>query len=148
MAQASGPYYDPSGPVPAPGGARRSNSGAVTGLVLFAGVMMMVDGLLGVFQGIVAIAEDDVYVNTPRYAFQFDLTSWGWIHLAVGAAVALVGFGVVSGQAWGRVLGIAVVSVSLMLNFLFLPYYPIWSLVVIALDAFVVWALCTYRDPA
>ncbi|MFJ9518917.1 hypothetical protein ACIRPK_11700 [Kitasatospora sp. NPDC101801] len=145
MAQESGPLYDPSGPVPVSGGGRR-NTGAVTGLVLFAGVMMLIDGVLGIFQGVVAIAKDDVYLTTPNYVFQFNLTSWGWIHLAMGFVLVLVGYGVLRGAAWGRVVGIALVSVNLVLNFLFLPYYPLWSLVAIALNAFVVWALCTYRD--
>ncbi|KQV18560.1 MULTISPECIES: hypothetical protein [unclassified Kitasatospora] len=145
MAQASGPLYDPSGPVPVSGAGRR-NSGAVTGLVMFAGVMMLVGGLLGIFQGIIAIAKDDLYVATRDYIFQFNLTTWGWIHLAMGVVLAVVGFGVLKGAAWGRVIGIALVSLNLVLNFLFLPYYPLWSLVAIALSAFVVWALCTYRD--
>ncbi|WP_344447683.1 DUF7144 family membrane protein, partial [Kitasatospora nipponensis] len=122
MAQASGPLYDPSGPVPVSGGGRR-NSGAVTGLVLFAGVMMLIDGVLGIFQGIVAIAKDDVYLTTPNYVFQFSLTTWGWIHLAMGIVLAVVGFCVLTGAAWARVIGIALVSVNLLLNFLFLPYY-------------------------
>ncbi|WP_457028956.1 DUF7144 family membrane protein [Kitasatospora sp. P5_F3] len=145
MAQASGPLHDPSGPVPVSGGGRR-NSGAVTGLVMFAGVMMLISGLLGIFQGIVAIAKDDLYVATRNYVFQFDLTSWGWIQLVMGVVLVVVGFGVLKGAAWGRVVGIALVSLNLVLNFLFLPYYPLWSLVVIALSGFVVWALCTYRD--
>ncbi|MGW4647179.1 DUF7144 family membrane protein [Kitasatospora sp. NPDC004289] len=146
MAQASGPLYDPSGPVPAPGGARRSNSGAVTGLVLFAGVMMVVSGVIGILQGVVALAKDDVYLTTPNYTFSFSLTSWGWIHLLLGVVLAAVGFGILTGAAWARVLGIALVSLHLVLNFLFLPYYPLWSLIAIAIDAFVVWALCTFRD--
>lgn len=145
MAQATGPLYDPSGPVPVSGGGRR-NSAAVTGLVLFAGVMMLVDGMLGILQGIVAIAEDDVYLTSPKYTFEFDLTSWGWIHLAMGVVLTVVAFGILKGAAWGRVFGVALVSLNLVLNFLFLPYYPLWSLVAIALNVFVVWALCTYRD--
>ncbi|MER5862452.1 hypothetical protein [Kitasatospora sp. NPDC002040] len=145
MAQASGPYYDPSGAAPAPGGGRR-NTTAVTGLVLFAGVMMLIDGVLGILQGVVAIARDDVYLATPHYTFEFSLTSWGWIHLLLGVVLTVVGYGVISGAAWGRVVGIALVSLNLVLNFLFLPYYPVWSLIAIALSAFVLWALCVYRD--
>lgn len=145
MAQESEPLYNPSGPAPSSGGSDR-NTGVVTGLVLFAGVMMLIEGLLGVFQGIVALANDQLIVTAPRYVFRFDLTSWGWIHVAVGAVVALAGVGVVMGATWGRVLGIAVVSVSLLFNFLFLPYYPFWTVVLIAIDAFIIWALCVYRD--
>ncbi|MFJ1758062.1 hypothetical protein [Kitasatospora sp. NPDC088134] len=118
----------------------------VSGMVLFAGVVMLVDGILEVFHGIMAIAEDEVFVTTPRYVFKFDLTSWGWIHLVVGALVAVTGFFLVKGAAWARVAGIFLASLSLIGSFLSLPYYPLWSLVIIALDVFVIWALCVYRE--
>ncbi|MFB7662589.1 hypothetical protein ACFC1R_01400 [Kitasatospora sp. NPDC056138] len=148
MSQASGPIHEPSEPAPAQAGAphRLDQAGIVTGVVLFAGVMMLVNGLLGILQGIVAVAKDSVYVTTQHYTFEFSLTAWGWIHIVWGLVIAAVGFGVVKGTAWGRVLAILVVSVGLALNFIFLPYYPIWSLVVIAIDAFILWALCLYHS--
>ncbi|KJK56918.1 DUF7144 family membrane protein [Saccharothrix sp. ST-888] len=148
MSQASGPLHDPSGPAPAQGGGshRPDRAGIVTGVVLFAGVMMLVNGLLGILQGIVAVAKDSVYVTTRQYTFEFSLTGWGWIHIVWGLVIAAVGYGVVKGAAWGRVLAILVVSVGLALNFIFLPYYPLWSLVVIAIDAFILWALCLYHS--
>ncbi|MEV4555768.1 hypothetical protein AB0K51_02080 [Kitasatospora sp. NPDC049285] len=135
---------------PTPSGARGAapqsgNKTWVTGMVLFAGVVMMINGLLEVFAGIMAIAQDDVYVRTPNYVFQFSLTSWGWIHLVIGLLVALTGICVIRGMAWARIAGIFLVSLSMIGNFLSLPYYPLWSLVVIALDVFVIWALCIYR---
>ncbi|RAJ42778.1 hypothetical protein K353_02455 [Kitasatospora sp. SolWspMP-SS2h] len=122
------------------------NRGWVSGMVLFAGVVMLVNGILEVFRGIMAIAEDDVFVSTPRYVFRFDLTSWGWIHLVIGALVALAGFFVIQGAAWARIIGIFLAALSLIGSFLALPYYPLWSLVIIALDVFVIWALCAYRE--
>ncbi|RKE18854.1 hypothetical protein [Streptomyces sp. TLI_171] len=118
----------------------------VSGMVMFAGVIMLVNGILEVFHGIMAVAEDDVFISTPRYVFRFDLTSWGWIHVVVGALVALVGFFVITGAAWARIIGIVLASISLIGSFLSLPYYPVWSLVVIALDLFVIWALCVYQE--
>jgi hypothetical protein len=121
------------------------NSGWVTGLVLFAGVMMLITGLLDLFQGIVAVAKDDLIVTTPNYVFRFNTTSWGWIHIVLGALVALAGFFVLKGAGWARIAAIVVAGLSLIASFLWLPYYPVWSLVVIALDAFVIWALCVYK---
>jgi hypothetical protein len=118
----------------------------VTGLVLFAGVVMLVNGLLDLFQGIVAVARDDLIVTTPRYVFRFDLTSWGWIHIVLGLVLALVGLCVLRGMAWARYTGIAVAALSAIFSFLWLPYYPVWGLVVIALDVFVIWALAVYRQ--
>jgi hypothetical protein len=135
----------PSRPPSGGGSYDEPNSAWVTGLVLFAGVVMMVNGVLELFQGIMAIANDDVFVTTPRYVFRFDLTGWGWFHLFLGLLLAGVGFGVIRGATWARYTGIVVTSVSVLANFLSLPYYPFWSIILIALDVFVIWALCVYR---
>lgn len=124
-------------------------AGWVVGLSLFAGVIMIIAGLFNALEGVVALVHDEVYVVGLRYVFAFDLTTWGWIHLIVGIAVAAAGAAVVYGRTWGRVLGIGVAGLSMFVNFLFIPYYPIWSLLVIALDVFIIWALCLYnRDAA
>ncbi|MFD9126294.1 hypothetical protein [Kitasatospora sp. NPDC059571] len=137
----------PTSPGPRPvGSVPQRNSGWVSGLVLFAGVVMLVNGLLDLFQGIVAVARDQLIVSTPNYVFRFDLTSWGWIHIVLGIVLALIGTFVLRGMAWARWAGIAVASLSAIFSFLWLPYYPVWALVVIALDIFVIWALAVYRQ--
>ncbi|MGW1956445.1 DUF7144 family membrane protein [Streptomyces sp. NPDC001920] len=121
---------------------------AASGLTLFAGVMLFISGLLDVFRGIMAIAEDDVYVSTPNYVFKFDLTSWGWIHLLFGAIAVIVSFGLFTAKTWARVVGIGIAALLIIANFLSIPYYPVWSLTLIALYAFIIWALCVVRrDP-
>jgi hypothetical protein len=121
----------------------------VVGLSLFAGVMMILAGLFNAMEGLVALFRNEVYVVGPRYIFAFDLTTWGWIHLIVGIVVAGAGFALMSGRLFGRVIGIAVAVLSMLANFLFIPYYPVWSLLIIALNVFVIWALCVYdRDAA
>jgi hypothetical protein len=119
-----------------------------SGMTLFAAAMMIVNGIWHALAGLAALLRDEVYVTTPEYVYAFDLTGWGWIHLLLGTAVAIAGFAVTRGQLWARVVGIALASLSLIANFLFIPYYPVWSLVIIALDVAVIWALTTYRsDP-
>ncbi|GAB7182489.1 hypothetical protein ATKI12_2320 [Kitasatospora sp. Ki12] len=126
-----------------------ANSGWVTGGVMFAGVVMMLNGVLDVFRGIMAIAQDDVFVSTPQYVFRFSLTGWGWIHLIIGLLLAVTGWFVASGAAWARGVGVGLAVLSAVESFLALPYYPLWGIVVIALDVFVIWALCVYRpEPA
>jgi len=121
----------------------------VVGLSLFAGVMMILAGLFNAMEGLVALFRNEIYVVGPRYIFAFDLTTWGWIHLIVGIVVAGAGFALMSGRLFGRVIGIAVAVLSMLANFLFIPYYPVWSLLIIALNVFVIWALCVYdRDAA
>ena len=120
-------------------------AGWVVGLSLFAGIMMIVTGVFNAVEGLVALFRNEVYVAGPRYVFAFDLTAWGWTHLIVGAVVAAAGFAVLSGQVWGRSVGVGIAVLSMLANFLFIPYYPVWSLLIIALNFFVIWALIAYR---
>jgi hypothetical protein len=111
------------------------------GGVMFAATIMVLTGLFQIFEGIAGIAKDNIYLNTPNYLFQFNLTSWGWIHLIIGIIVTLVGFALFTGSMVARAIAIALVALQAFANFFFLPYYPLWALVIIALDAFIIWAL-------
>ncbi|GGZ00199.1 hypothetical protein GCM10010300_50260 [Streptomyces olivaceoviridis] len=119
-----------------------------TGLTAFAAVMLVLAGLLDIFRGIMAIAHDDVFLATRSYVFRFDLTGWGWIHLILGAVALLVGFGLFGGALWARVGGVVIASLVIIANFLSLPYYPVWSIVLMAFSGFVIWALCVGRQGA
>lgn len=111
--------------------------------VMFAGVMLVVTGTVSVLQGAAAIAKDNVYVVGAGYAYTFNVSTWGWIHAVLGALLVITGFGLLSGIRWARWMGLLFASVSLATQFMFLPYYPLWSIIVIALDAFVIWALAS-----
>ncbi|WP_329274876.1 DUF7144 family membrane protein [Streptomyces sp. NBC_00691] len=115
------------------------------GLTVFAAVMLGITGLVGIFRGIMAIAEDEVFVDTPNYVFKFDLTSWGWIHLILGLVALLVSFGLYRTATWARVAGVGIAALIIIANFLSLPYYPAWSILMIAMSGFIVWALCTVK---
>ncbi|WP_327381209.1 DUF7144 family membrane protein [Streptomyces sp. NBC_01207] len=110
---------------------------------MFAAVLLLVTGCLAIFQGIAAIANDDVYARIGHYVFEFDLTAWGWIHLIVGIIVVLTGVGLFAGSNLARGAGIALAGISVILNFMWLPYQPWWSIIIIAIDVFIIWALCT-----
>ncbi|MCH0540850.1 hypothetical protein I3F58_14975 [Streptomyces sp. MUM 203J] len=120
---------------------------AAGGLVTFAGVLLFIAGILDFFRGIMAIANDDVYVSTPNYLFKFDLTSWGWIQLILGVIAVVVAAGLFSRALWARVIGVGIAGLLIIANFLSIPYYPLWSLTLIALYAFVIWALCVVKEP-
>ncbi|MET9731216.1 hypothetical protein ABZZ79_11300 [Streptomyces sp. NPDC006458] len=122
-----------------------SSSAAAGGLVIFAAVMLFISGVLGIFRGIMAIADDDVFVSTPNYVFKFDLTSWGWIHLILGVVAVLVSIGLFSAAVWARVIGVGIAGLLLIVSFLSIPYYPLWSITLIALYALVIWALCVVK---
>ncbi|MEU9163465.1 hypothetical protein AB0D29_24745 [Streptomyces sp. NPDC048424] len=110
---------------------------------LFAAVLLIVTGCLAIFQGIAAIANDDVYTRIGNYVFEFDLTAWGWIHLVIGIIAVLTGVGLIAGSNVARGAGIALASLSVLANFMWLPYQPWWSIIIIAIDVFIIWALCT-----
>ena len=122
-------------------------SGWAVGLTRFAGVLMIMAGALQAFTGLVAITEDEIYAQTPNYLLQLDTTRWGWGHLLLGAVVVGAGFAVLKGKTWGRVVAIMLAMLSMLVNFAFIPYYPFWSIIIIALDVFVIWALAAHgRD--
>jgi hypothetical protein len=122
----------------------RKPSGWAVGFTVFAAIMMLMVGVFQALQGLVAIFENEFYVATRNYLFQFDATTWGWIHLVIGVLVAFAGWGLLSGQTWARVVGITLAALSAIANFLFIPYYPFWSLLIITLDVFVIWALTAH----
>ncbi|MED7951674.1 hypothetical protein [Streptomyces sp. BE303] len=138
------PWRSGTGAPPPPASATRFSDWA-PGLVVFAGVLMLLNGIMEVLRGIMAVHEDEVFLSSARYVFRFDLTGWGWIHIVVGALVAVVGAFVLKGAAWARYTGVFLTAVSAADSFLAMPYYPFWSITVIALDVFIIWALCVYR---
>lgn len=118
-----------------------------TGFIIFAAVMMMLSGAFQALAGLVALFEDEFYVTTSNYLLQLDTTTWGWIHLLLGLLVVIASFAVLGGRIWGRVIGVILAAISALANFVFIPYYPVWSLVIITLDVFVIWALTAHgRD--
>jgi hypothetical protein len=124
-----------------------TRSTAAVGFTVFAGTMMIVIGVLHAIQGIVAIADDTFYVVGQEWVFSLDVTTWGWVHLILGIVVAFAGFFVFRGSVWARAIGVVVASLSAIVNFAWLPYYPVWGIVVIAIDVFVIWALTAHgRD--
>ena len=120
--------------------ASRETSGWAVGFILFAAIMMIMVGVFEALQGLIAIFQNEFYVATRNYIFQFDATTWGWIHLILGVLVAFAGWGLLSGRTWARVAAVTLAVLSALANFLWLPYYPFWSLTLITLDVFVIWA--------
>lgn len=117
------------------------------GWTIFAAIMLMLGGAFQAIYGMVALFNDEFYVKVNDWTFAFDVTAWGWIHLILGVAVALSGAGLFSGNVAARTVGVIVASISAVANFMSLPYYPIWSTLVIVLDIAVIWALTLHgRD--
>ena len=116
------------------------------GLALFAGAVMMTVGVFQALEGLVALIDDDFFVVRDNYTFDLDVTAWGWIHLIMGIVVAVSGYFVIRGDLWARVLAMFLAALAAIANFLWVPYYPLWSLLIVALNILVIWALAVY-DP-
>lgn len=116
------------------------------GWVAFAGVLAIVLGAFQTIAGIVALFKNEVYVVGPENLWVFDYTTWGWVHLLWGIFLLLTGGAILSGKKWGRVVGVVLASVSALVNFAFIPVYPLWSIVIIALCVFVIYALTVHGD--
>ncbi|GGX66323.1 DUF7144 family membrane protein [Streptomyces fructofermentans] len=118
-----------------PGGGER-----LSGASVFAGSVMMLSGPLSILMGASGIARDNLFAAS-QYAYRFDLTAWGWIHIAVGLALVVAGMGVVTNRSWGRGVGAVAAGVSLITQFMFVPYYPLWAIPVMTLDLLIIFAL-------
>jgi hypothetical protein len=116
-------------------------SGWAVGAIAFAATMMILIGVFQALAGLVALFNDEFYVVTRNYTFDLDVTAWGWIHLIIGLAVFATGLGLFARATWAGITAIALACVSALSNFFFIPYYPIWALLVIGLDIWVIWAL-------
>jgi|SRR5687767_9658119 len=122
-------------------------SGWAVGWTFFAGWMMLLIGLFHMIAGFVAVIDDEFYVATQKYILQFDASTWGWIHLVLGGLVLLAGFGLFTGSVFARTVGTILAVISAVAAFAWLPYYPVWAIVIIAVAIFVIWALTVHgRD--
>jgi hypothetical protein len=116
-------------------------SGWAIGGVTFASTIMILVGIFQAFAGLAAIIDDQFYVITQNYAFDLDTTAWGWIHLILGIVVVFAGFALWGRKVWAATVAIFLAMLSAIANFFFIPYYPFWSILMIALAVWVIWAL-------
>jgi Na+/pantothenate symporter len=111
--------------------------------IMFAGVILGGVGVIQVIQGIAAVAKDTIFVSGVDYAYRFDITTWGWIHIVLGVIACAVSIGILTGRRWGILGGIGIAIVSAVLSFLFLPQYPAGAITILVFDVLVLWALTT-----
>ena len=116
-------------------------SGWAAGGITFAATMGVLVGTFQIIQGLVAVFNDEFYVVTRNYTFDLDVSAWGWIHLIIGLVMLAVAFGLYARALWAVIGGLAVAMLSALSNFFFIPYYPIWALLLIALNLWIIWSL-------
>ncbi len=118
------------------------------GWVVFASIMLMLIGVLTAMQGLAALLDDEYYLVAERELLILDFTAWGWIMLIIGSAMALTGAGLFRGSAWARWAALAVVGVNAVAQVAFLSAFPVWTVLVVALDVVVIFALTARWDEA
>jgi hypothetical protein len=129
--------------------ADRELSGWAIGWSGFAGFMLILAGIMQGLNGLAALFNDEFFVKLPTYTFKLDITGWGWIHLIVGIVLVASGFGILKGHIAGRTIGVIAAGLTMIANFAWLPYYPVWSSIVIFMCIAIIWALTVHgRDVA
>ena len=121
-------------------------SGWAVGWIAFAGVIMIMIGVFQAVDGLVGILDDNFYVSGQHYTYELSTTGWGWIHLIMGIVIVLAGIGLFTGNMAARIVAVVLALLSAIANFLWLPYYPVWSIIVIALNVTVIWAITAHGD--
>jgi hypothetical protein len=137
--------------VPAPRHGDRApddTSGAWTGWVRFGGIVMAVIGAFAVIEGILALALPTTYISADGTVLALDFAGWAWIHIILGVLVLATGISLLSRDvpSWARGVGIALVALNMLVQLAWMPAYPIWSIILLALDVFVLYALIVTWD--
>jgi hypothetical protein len=115
-----------------------------TGWATFGGILMILAGVFQSIAGLVALFNDNFYVVTDNNLLLFDITGWGWAHLVLGVLLFVAGASVLSGNMFGRVVGVVLATVSAVANLLFIPAYPLWSILVIVIDLLIIHSLVVH----
>ena len=126
-----------------------SQTSGAAGLTALAGILMVLLGGWWMITGFIAIVNDDFFVVTQEWIFQFSSTSWGWTHLILGFVVLLAGIGLFSAAVWARTVGVILAVVSGLVAFAWLPYYPVMGIIFVTMSVLTIWALTVHgRDIA
>jgi hypothetical protein len=113
----------------------------MAGAVVFAGALLLIIGLINIFQGFVALFSDERLVLTREHLVLVDTTGWGWTLLISGLLMLAVGAGLLAAQTWARITAIVLVSLHAVIQVFWIGAYPVWSLLMLALDTVVLFAL-------
>ncbi len=139
-----------SSTIPEPGtvGDRYQSTGGISGWIVFAGVLMLIEGFLDAMWGLAAVINNEVITVGGHGVVVWDISAWGWGHLILGTLVALTGLGLLAGQSWARWLGIFFVSLNVLVQFGTFTLFPLWSMMIIALDIVILYQLTARWEPA
>lgn len=124
---------------------RTSAASAWTGWAAFAGVIILISGIFSLLQGVVILLGPRAsYVIADGSLFLFDVTGWGWWHVVIGALLTITAFALFSGATWARVVAVILAVISAAGQLLVMPLQPWWSVIVIAIDVLIIYALTAH----
>jgi hypothetical protein len=119
------------------------------GWIAFAGTMMILLGFFHALAGLVALFEEEYFLVTRTgMVISVDYTAWGWAHLILGVLVCAAGFALFAGQVWARFVAVLVAMLSAVINLVFMPSYPVWAGIMLAVDVLVIYAVVAHGDEA
>jgi hypothetical protein len=125
-------------------GEERAESPWALGLIVVAAIFLVVGGAFHVIQGLAAILDDQFFAAVENYAFDLNVQTWGWIHVVTGIILAAAGFALFSGALWARIVAVFVAVASAIVSFLYIPYFPVWSIVTLSVDGAIIWAVTAH----
>ncbi|NLT06562.1 MAG: hypothetical protein GXY03_09635 [Solirubrobacterales bacterium] len=120
---------------------RETTESFAIGGYVFAACLITLIGAFQVVSGLATVIDDRFFTPGDNYAFEVDAKFWGWVHVAIGAALLTMGIGLFARKEWAIVGSITLAMFSALANFFFIPFYPFWAIVLIALDVWIIWAL-------
>lgn len=124
---------------------RSAGSMVAGGISVAAAILLLTLGALSTLEGLAALLDDELYVAGINYVYKFDTTAWGWIHMVLGIVACISAVGLMFGTLWGRYAAMVIASLVIIANFLSLPYYPAWTILIISLSVVVIWAASTWQ---
>jgi hypothetical protein len=143
----AGRYEDTAGWEDVPASSRASTRTTVwSGWVWFAGVIMIMMGVLNAFEGLVALFNQQYYVVGPNNVLVLNLTGWGWLHLILGALVLLTGVALLFDAGWARVVTVILAGLNVIAQLAFIGVYPLWSIIGITLCIVIIWAVVVHGE--
>ncbi len=116
------------------------------GWIWFAGIMLVLAGTFNIISGLVALFNDTYFVVGTEGLLLFDLTGWGWLHLLIGIVAVLAGIALFTSALWARIVAVIIAMVNAIQQLLFMPAYPVWSIIMITLDVLIIWAIIAHGD--
>ncbi len=119
----------------------RTSRGA--GWLTFSAIVLTIGGVFATIDGLMAVYKSTFFTANAVYVFS-DLKTWGWITFGLGVAGIAAGLAVLSGRQWARWTGIVVAGVSAVGQLLFAQAYPLWALMIMAVDFLVIYGLAVY----